>query len=65
MTYSDVVEALSRCVMDEEEALALACCEDLLELCEMAVVESKTAGQIHDVPMPIPFSRHAIRRRLH
>lgn len=65
MTYTDVVEALSRCVMDEDEALALACCEDLLELCEMAVVESKQAGQIHDAPMAIPFSRTTIRRRLH
>lgn len=65
MTYSEVIAALSTCTMDEDEALALACCEDLLELCEMAVVESKMVGQIHDVPMQIPLSRHAIRRRLH
>lgn len=65
MTYSEVVNALSRCSMDEEEALALACCDDLLDLCEMAAAEMKTAGQFHDVRMDIPLQRHVMRRRLH
>jgi hypothetical protein len=66
MTYCDVVEAVARSVLDEEEALALACCSDLLELCEMAASERKGGGLCHDAPMTMSFSKHAVPRpRLH
>ncbi|KQT46287.1 hypothetical protein ASG43_11700 [Aureimonas sp. Leaf454] len=66
MTYCEVVEAVARSVLDEEEALALACCSDLLELCEMAAGEKKGGGLFHDARMTMGFSKNAVpRRRLH